>query len=849
MSDPLETRLLPGTMVGDYRVERRLGQGGVGTVYAAEEPTIKKRVAIKVLRRAFAEDPSMAARFEREARAVNEIRHPGIIDVFAVGRLPDGRPYLVMSLLEGASLRDELAARGGLPLGEAWRLSRAVADAVAAAHDAGIVHRDLKPDNVFLERFGDAPARVRVLDFGIAKREQPDGDEAVKLTAAGAPLGTPAYMAPEQWWGAGVTARTDQYALGAMLFEMLAGRPPFPSQRFAELLQQHVHEPPPTLASAGVAAPAAVEALVARLLAKAPEDRFASMPAVIAAGDLAFGVPAADEGPALAPLPAPAPLQEVTAPTELAPPSRPAPAPATSRVLSLYLRLHAAVIVVGFAALVAVGYAGYVRHDVLGWMRIGGWGQYATAAWIPIAASGLVLVARRRAATGVASRAGFWLALLPAIFGAFTTYTGWTVILRHMGDFGALQRLAVFGEGTYEANGGRFLGFAVAAVFCLSLAALPGVSGMASATVTLTGAPGVRRVEALAAAAVLIVIALAAALVGAPSGALIAGTCAAALGLGLALPTVHADTAARDELERAAASVLAVAFAVAAGVTRVEAREAFLWVEDRTRASRVAEIMATQYERDATLFLAAASLGVLGVLEILRIRRLLPLGALGRPSAGTAALAIVVALAAAGDAVQHGRFIGKRDELRAEIASQFALLARLDPPPGDALDPERFPPHRATALQITCDAIAVDGRGVARLAALDGAEGRAHVASDLNHALAQAALAQADAAELDLSVAIDRRVETGVLVHLLRIARGAGVRRVEILLTRGASTRLPPRAPPEAAIVLPTDFVALPAELSDDGMALPEAEAFGRIAPELIAGALATPGPLRLLVR
>src|SRR6185437_13245921 len=302
MRDPKDEKLGPGTMVGGYRIERPLGQGGVGAVYAGEEPTIKKRVAIKVLRRALADDEGMAARFEREARAVNEVRHPGIIDVFAIGRLDDGRPYLVMSLLEGASLRAEIEERGRLPPAEAWRVARETADALAAAHAAGVVHRDLKPDNVFLERGGPPPGaaangsgvevrppRVRVLDFGIAKLDLVDpGVDPMKLTATGVPLGTPAYMAPEQWWGAGITARTDQYALGAMLFEMLSGRPPFAGQAYAELVQSHVHEPPPALASLGVAVPEAVEALVARLLAKAPEDRFPSMRAVIEEGDRAF---------------------------------------------------------------------------------------------------------------------------------------------------------------------------------------------------------------------------------------------------------------------------------------------------------------------------------------------------------------------------------------------------------------------------------------------------------------------------------------------------------------------------------------------------------------------------------
>src|SRR5262245_20523309 len=206
-----DAELRPGTMVGGYRVEYRLGGGGVGTVYAAEEPTIKKRVAIKVLRHSWAGDASAAARFEREARAANDVKHPGIVDVFAIGKLEDGRPYLVMSLLEGRSLRQEISTRGKLRPGEAWAIAREIAAALAAAHASGIVHRDLKPDNVFLERFGAAagrPAQPRILDFGLAKIDTSADDEPapMKLTQTGVPMGTPAYMAPEQWWAAGVDA-------------------------------------------------------------------------------------------------------------------------------------------------------------------------------------------------------------------------------------------------------------------------------------------------------------------------------------------------------------------------------------------------------------------------------------------------------------------------------------------------------------------------------------------------------------------------------------------------------------------------------------------------------------------
>lgn len=187
----------------------------MGTVYAAEEPSIRKRVAIKVLRHGLSDDASIVARFEREARSANDVRHPAIVDVFGFGKLEDGRPYLVMSLLEGRSLSEEIARRGRIPAAEAWTWAREIADALASAHAAGIVHRDLKPDNVFLERFGERPARPRLLDLGLVKvlhasDDLDAGAEPMKLTRSGVPIGTPVYMAPEQWWGGEVDARVDQ---------------------------------------------------------------------------------------------------------------------------------------------------------------------------------------------------------------------------------------------------------------------------------------------------------------------------------------------------------------------------------------------------------------------------------------------------------------------------------------------------------------------------------------------------------------------------------------------------------------------------------------------------------------
>ncbi|HEY4116767.1 MAG TPA: serine/threonine-protein kinase [Byssovorax sp.] len=837
--EPLEAQLAPGTMVGGYCVEHRLGGGGVGTVYAAEEPTIKKRVAIKVLRRVFVDDPASAARFEREARAANAIRHPGILDVLGLGHLEDGRPYLVMNLLEGRSLRDELSARVRLPADEAWSLAREIAEALGAAHAGGVVHRDLKPDNVFLERFGARAPRPRVLDFGIAKVTSTDDGEALaKLTQTGVPIGTPAYMAPEQWWCHPVTPATDQYCFGVLLFEMLTGRLPFASSSFVELLQKHLHEQPPTLAEAGADVGPAVEALVARALGKAPEDRFASMSDLVAAGDEAFGAPvgSSEPGAELAPRGSPrsatdGPADGEIATTVAAPSAKsttlPTAAGAAAAPLARFFAIHVAVVVAAVLGVIGMGYAGEAKRDPVEWFRLGGFAQFGTLASGVLCAVLLGVFARRRARSGNVHRGAFLVAMLPGIGGTFGTYTGWRMVLTVV-PTRSINSLSILNEGMYEANADRFLGFSISMALCVSLAALPGVSGLANPTRTLVTALGIGRREALLAAAGLGALAVAALVLGAPAATLVASVAAAVALVSVLLPTLHADTAARDEIERALAGLLAVGLATAVAFTRIEAREAVLWHEQPTRAARVAEILAAQSERDATTAFAIASLAVVGLLEALRLSRIWQRRGALRPTLGTALLGLLVAAAVTLDVTVHGRFIGTRDELRAAIAGEFAVFARLDPPRADALDLASYPTHRATALQVTRDAVAIDAKGVAKLAALESAEGRARVSQDLARALAQAAVdrpATDDGSwdakqDVDLSLCVDADVPLGTVETLLRIARGAGARHVDLLLSRGPTPMIPLRAPPETQIVIPRDFVALPILLGDDGLTL-----------------------------
>jgi serine/threonine-protein kinase len=254
--------LAPGQMVGEYQVERLLGEGGMGRVYAAIHPLIAKRAAIKVLRPELSHDPATVERFVREARSVNQIGHPNIVDIFAFGTLPDARHYFVMEWLQGESLATRLA-RGPLPLALAVDVLDAIASALAAAHAAGIVHRDLKPDNVFL--VGAAPI-VKLLDFGIAKLLGTDA--GIDQTATGALIGTPAYMSPEQARGELVDTRSDLYALGTLAFEVLTGEMVFQANSAAEIVARHLFEPARHVRELRPVVPGALDALITALLAK-----------------------------------------------------------------------------------------------------------------------------------------------------------------------------------------------------------------------------------------------------------------------------------------------------------------------------------------------------------------------------------------------------------------------------------------------------------------------------------------------------------------------------------------------------------------------------------------------------
>ncbi len=266
---------------GRYEVLSKLAVGGMGEVYRAQHAQLGKPVVLKVMKASLSEDPDIVARFKREAIAASRIGHQNIVDVSDFGRAPDGRFYFVMEYLEGVTLKRLLAQEGAQPLGRVVHLGLQIARALAAAHEQTIVHRDLKPENLMvLQRVG-APDFVKVLDFGVAKVAATPGEGG--QTAFGMVMGTPGYMSPEQAQGVPVDARSDLYSLGLILYELLAGKPTFTAETPSLLMFKQIGEPPPPFApEVAATVPTELEALIFRMLQKAPGDRPASMNEVIA---------------------------------------------------------------------------------------------------------------------------------------------------------------------------------------------------------------------------------------------------------------------------------------------------------------------------------------------------------------------------------------------------------------------------------------------------------------------------------------------------------------------------------------------------------------------------------------
>ena len=282
--------LTPGTKLGPYEILAPLGAGGMGEVYRARDMRLGREVALKILPESFASDADRLRRFEQEARAVAALNHPNILAVFDIGQHNEdhsGSPFLVSELLEGESLRAVLD-RGALPQRKTIDYGVQIAHGLAAAHEKGIIHRDLKPENVFVTKDG----RIKILDFGLAKLAQnpnpePDGVTlTTSHTAAGVVMGTASYMAPEQVRGEPSDARTDIFAFGAVLYEMLSGGRAFRRDTAAETMTAVLKDDPPELSDPGHLVSSALERIVRRCLEKSPEQRFQS------ARDLSFALSA-----------------------------------------------------------------------------------------------------------------------------------------------------------------------------------------------------------------------------------------------------------------------------------------------------------------------------------------------------------------------------------------------------------------------------------------------------------------------------------------------------------------------------------------------------------------------------
>ena len=266
---------LIGTTIDEYQILRRLGRGGMADVYVAMHRGLERQVALKVLRRQLSSDESYVERFRREARAAAKLNHPNIVHVYEIGRSGDTH-YIAQELIDGGNLKDAVEQTGPLAPDDAINVLRWVASALAVAHQAGITHRDIKPDNLLRSSRGE----IKVADFGLARVGT--GND---LTQVGLTMGTPRYMSPEQVQGKPADARSDLYSLGCTMFFLLTGRPPFEAEDSIAIAVQHMHETPPPIPKARGRndVPDWLIAIVMRMMAKSPLDRFASADEIVQA--------------------------------------------------------------------------------------------------------------------------------------------------------------------------------------------------------------------------------------------------------------------------------------------------------------------------------------------------------------------------------------------------------------------------------------------------------------------------------------------------------------------------------------------------------------------------------------
>lgn len=276
---------LSGRTLGDFAVLRKLGSGGMGQVYLARQISLKRDVALKLLRNDLTNQDNALKRFQAEAEAVARISHPNIVQVYAIGE-HDGLRFMALEYVSGRNLRDYLARKGPPDLPVALAILRQVAQALAKANELGIVHRDIKPENILLTK----RVEVKVTDFGLSRLTTGDA-VPLNLTQSGVTLGTPLYMAPEQVQGKGTDHRSDLYSFGVTAYHLLAGQPPFSGATAYDVAMKHVTDQPESLAVLRPDLPADLIALVHKLMAKNPEDRYASAKDVLRdLGKIAKGV-------------------------------------------------------------------------------------------------------------------------------------------------------------------------------------------------------------------------------------------------------------------------------------------------------------------------------------------------------------------------------------------------------------------------------------------------------------------------------------------------------------------------------------------------------------------------------
>src|SRR5580704_8646374 len=271
--------LIGHEIAGRIRIFSKLGEGGMGAVYRGEQLSLKRTVAVKVLRPELSANQQLQRRFEAEAQAIAMLQHPNIVQVFDFGQDSDGSLFIAMELIDGQSLRAVLAAEGPLHPVRAFHLGLQISASLVEAHSHNIVHRDLKPANVMLQHKGRQRDVARVLDFGIAKLRDDSRQSQATMTQAGHMLGTPQYMAPEQIRGDAIDGRTDIYALGCLIYEMVTARPPFEATTVIAMLSKHLTENPipPSQRRPDLGLPHGIDQVVLAAMAKEPSRRPATM--------------------------------------------------------------------------------------------------------------------------------------------------------------------------------------------------------------------------------------------------------------------------------------------------------------------------------------------------------------------------------------------------------------------------------------------------------------------------------------------------------------------------------------------------------------------------------------------